>query len=621
LSGWECLNLLNRRDLLQRVALSALTIPASGLIQPHSANAASDASEAAKLNALFDKFAEEDLRRNPETATSFGLDNGARAGLKSRLSDYSLAATQKERLACKHRLAELKTIDRTKLSGIDAANYDTIWFVTSVEDEANSTLDYGGGGATSPYILHQLGGTYQFMPDFLDTQHSIETKDDADAYLARMAGFATAMDQELEQLRHDAASGVVPPDFVIDKTLIQMQAFLDTPIDQAVLVTSIARRAREKGLEAQYGDRAATLYTDKIIPALARQIAYLKELRLSAVHNAGIGSRPKGADFYRIALKQYTTSTLSPDEIHKIGLDLVARYTAEIDARLRAQGITQGTVGQRLAALAVDPHYFYADTDEAKDQLVADLNTKVGVVQAKLPEYFGTVPKAKVEIRRVPKQTEAGAPEGYYQPGSLDGARPGGYYINLRDVTELPKWRLPTLTFHESIPGHHLQITLSNEVKDMPLIRQMTWFSGYGEGWAHYSEQLAVEMGLYDQDPLGYVGQLHGALWRAVRLVVDTGMHARGWSRERATDYYTGAMGDKESAALTEIERYCVWPGQACSYMIGKVTWLRLRDQAKAALGHKFDIRKFHDAGLLNGAVPLAVLETVIGDYIAVSKA
>jgi uncharacterized protein (DUF885 family) len=277
-------------------------------------------------------------------------------------------------------------------------------------------------------------------------------------------------------------------------------------------------------------------------------------------------------------------------------------------------------VGQRLRALYDDPKYRYPNTDAGKDKLIADLNLKVAAVQARLPAYFGTLPKAKLDIRRVPKFTEAGAPGGYYEPGTLDGTRNGAYYINLRDTAEVPNWTLPTLTFHEGIPGHHLQGSLAME-NHLPLIRKTQWFSGYGEGWALYAEQLAVEMGMYDDDPLGHVGQIHDSLFRAVRLVVDSGIHSKGWSREQAIKYYVETLGDQDASATTEVERYCVWPGQACSYMLGKLDWLRLRAKAKTALGPKYDIRQFHDAGLLPGAMPLAVLDRVIDGYIAAKGA
>jgi uncharacterized protein (DUF885 family) len=326
---------------------------------------------------------------------------------------------------------------------------------------------------------------------------------------------------------------------------------------------------------------------------------------------------PKGEDFYRLGLKTYTTATLSPAEIHATGLKLVESLTADLDEKLHAQGFAQGSVGQRLAALGADPRYLYENTDAGKEKLIADLNARVASMQTMLHTRFDTLPKSTVQIRRVPKPIEAGAPLGYYRRGSLDGTRPGAYYINLRDTAEWASWKLPTLTYHEAIPGHHLQISLMQETPGLPLLRKMTSFSGYTEGWALYTEQLAVEMGMYERDPIGLIGQLQASLFRAVRLVVDSGLHAQGWSREKAIDYFVTTLGNNRSSAVSEVERYCVWPGQACSYMIGKLTWLRLRDQAKAKLGPRFDIKKFHDAGLLSGAVPLDVLNSVINDYAA----
>ncbi len=610
--------MLKRRDLMVGAAAVGACAPfAPGFGQAPDGEAA----EAAKMNALFDGFVRETLERQPEEATSLGLDKGDLAILKSRLSDASPAAVAKEKTDNARRMRALETIDRSKLSAFEQVSYDTVMFTLAIEDEGNQAFDYGGNGAGAPYVLSQLTGSYQSVPDFLDTQHAIETKDDADAYLSRLNAFATMMDQELEQVRHDVGLGVTPPDFVIDKTLIQMDAFLKTPADQSSLVQSLVRRAGEKNLTGDYGAKATTLYAEKILPALARQAAFLREQRPKATHDAGVTRLPNGAQYYRVSLKNYTTATIAAEVIHKTGLDLVTSLSADLDALLKAQGLSQGGVGARLAALTADPKYLYDNTDAAKERLIADLNAKVVTVQAKLPDYFGKLPKAKVEIRRVPKAIEAGAPGGYYEAGSLDGTRPGAYYINLRDTAEWPRWGLPTLTYHESIPGHHLQLTLVNEMTDLPLIRKMVWFSGYGEGWALYAEQLAVEMGLYDSDPLGKIGQLHDALFRAVRLVVDSGLHAKGWSREKAVAYYVDALGDKESGAITEIERYCVWPGQACSYMVGKLTWLKARDKARRALGAKFDIKSFHDAGLLSGALPLSVLDQVIDLYIAKARA
>ncbi len=608
--------MLHRRSLLMTMAASGL-VPGIGRAAP--APGPSDTSR--RLRALFDRIVEEQMQRSPELATSLGLDKGRLAPLKSRLSDVSMARDAADRRDNAARLAALKSFDRASLQGLDASSYDTVLFGLQENEAGYEGFAYNGGSVQSPYVISQLVGAYHDVPDFLDTQHAIANADDAEAYLARLGVLPTMMDQELERVRHDAGLGVVPPDFVIDKTLIQMKAFLETPAEKSTLVASLVRRAKEAGLTGDYASRATALYTGRILPALARQADHFMQARRTAVHVAGVARLPKGAEYYALSLKGYTTSSMSPSQIHETGLKLVAELTAGLDTALRAQGFSQGTVGQRLAALGADKTYIYPDTDEAKVALIADLNRKVAVVQAKLPAYFGTLPKTGVEIRRVPKAIEAGAPGGYYQPGTLDGSRAGAYYINLRDTAEVPKWSLPTLTFHESIPGHHLQLTLAQEMRDLPLIRKIVFFSGYGEGWALYAEQLAVEMGLYDHDPLGHIGQMKDAMFRAVRLVVDSGLHAQGWSREQAVAYFVDTLGEKQTAAVTEVERYCVWPGQACSYMVGKLTWLRLRAQAQAALGPKFDIRKFHDAGLLSGALPLDVLEQVIGQYVSATKA
>ena len=607
--------MLHRRSLLTTMAAAGL-VPGLGRAAP----GPDGTDPSARLHALFDRFVQEQLQRNPELATSLGLDNGALAPLKSRLSDVSMAADAKDRRDNAARLAALQAVDRGKLTGVDVASYDTVLYELQLIQAGYDGFDYNGGSLQTPYVVNQLVGTYHDAPDFLDTQHEVKTAADAEAYIARLNAIPRSMDQELERMRHDAGVGVVPPDFVIDKTLIQMKAFLDTPTDRATLVASLVRRAKAAGLTADYGSRASDIYTRQIVPALTRQADYFKSARAKAVHTAGVARLPKGGDYYALSLKSYTTSSMSPSQIHQTGLQLVGELSSGIDTLLRAQNFTAGTVGERLASLAANPAYIYPDTDAGKETLIADLNKKVRVMQAKLPQYFGALPKASVEIRRVPKAIEAGAPGGYYQPGTLDGSRAGAYYINLRDTAEVPRWALPTLTFHESIPGHHLQLTLAQEMQDLPLIRKIVFFSGYGEGWALYAEQLAVEMGMYDDDPLGHIGQMQGALFRAVRLVVDTGMHAQGWSREQAVKYFVDTLGEKQSSAVTEVERYCVWPGQACSYMVGKLTWLHLRAQARAALGPKFDIRKFHDAGLLSGALPLDVLEQVIGHYVSTAK-
>jgi len=603
---------MNRRELIATgmAGASAALLPSLG--QNALAHAAAPANRAtARLALAYDRLMADMLDRSPETVTSLGLDKGVRLAAKGALDDRSLGAIASDIKVNKAHLVMLRAIDRKALSGLERTNYDSLVFDADVRAQS-AKLPFAG----SPYVITQLSGAYQSVPDFLDSQHSVENSADAEAYLSRLSGFATAIDQENEQIRHDTGLGVSPPDFVLQKALEQLKALRDAPAQSANLVLSLSRRAAAKNLAGDWQARASAIYTSQIQPALSRQIALLEAQLPGATHVAGVGRLPQGEEIYRIGLLGYTTSTMSPEDIHRTGLDLIASLSAQLDTILRTQGLTQGSVGERLHALYLRPDQLYANTDAAKVQLIADLNGLVRRISARLPEYFGALPKASLDIKRIPPLIEAGAPGGYYQNASLDGKRPGAYYINLRDTTEVPRWLLPTLTFHEGIPGHHLQVSLAQEAA-LPDIRRTQGFSGYVEGWALYAEQLAVEMGFYDDDPLGHIGQLHDAMFRAVRLVVDSGMHAKGWSRERATAFYCATLGTPQSAAVTEIDRYCVWPGQACSYMLGKLAWLRARDRAKAALGARFDIRRFHDAGLLAGAMPLTVLEGRIEEFIA----
>ncbi|MDQ0462415.1 uncharacterized protein (DUF885 family) [Caulobacter ginsengisoli] len=608
----------NRRQLL--LSAAALGLAAAAPRFAAAADAAPATGEAAKLNTLFDQLMARQLRQSPELATALGVDTGALAWTKSELSDASLQALADNKASNAEGLGKLKAIDRKALTGTDAINYDTVEFVLATQAEGDAKFNYGTGGSGSPYVISQLTGIYQQAPDFLDNQHTIETKADADAYLARLEAFSRVLDQEVVIARRDAAQGVIPPDFIIDKTLIQLKTMIANGADKSPLVESIARRTKEKGIAGDYAGMAASLYEEQIRPALARQQALMEEWRPKAVHDAGCWRLPDGDDYYAVSLRNYTTSNITPDEVHKTGLDLCKSLSAEADKLMKKAGYSKGSVGERYRAMYSDPKLQYENTDAGKDKLIADLNVKVETIQAKLPAWFGQLPKAKLVIKRVPKAIEAGAPGGYYNGPSLDGSRPGIYWINLRDTAETPSWTLPTLTYHEGIPGHHLQNALSNEAGDLPLIRKVIWFSGYGEGWALYAEELAIEMGMYEKDTLGHIGQVHDALFRAVRLVVDSGMHSKHWSREQAIKFYVDAIGDQEAGAITEIERYCAWPGQACSYMVGKLDWLKVRAKAKKALGKKFDIRKFHDAGLLSGAMPLTVLEAAIDNYIAANK-
>ena len=605
--------MLSRRQLLATAA-------AAGAVAAAPRFAAAQGAPSAQLNAFFDELMAQQLRRSPEEATGLGLDTGDLAWTKSTLSDVSLNGYADGKAFTADTLKRLHAIDRKALSGMDAVNYDVVDSTYSIQNEGDRKFDYGGAGAGGPYVISQLNGAYRRTPDFLDNQHTIETRADADAYLSRMEAFARVMDEEMEVVRHDVALGVVPPDFVIDKTLVQMRTSLGQPADSAPLVESIVRRTKEKNIAGDYATQARGLYAERVAPALARQAAYLESLRPSAVHEAGVWRLPKGPEYYEVSLRQYTTANVTPAEVHKMGLDTVAQLSAQADGLMKKIGYTRGTVGERFRAMYEDPKFLYPNTEAGKAKLIADLNGKLAAITAKLPAWFGTLPKAPLQIKRVPAAIEAGAPGAYYNFPSLDGSRPGIYWINLRDTAETPFFTQVTTAYHEGIPGHHLQGALVNETSSLPLIRKTIWNSGYGEGWALYAEQLAVEMGMYDNDVPGHIGMVHDALFRAVRLVVDSGMHDLRWSREQAAKYYIDHIGDPEPAAITEIERYAVQPGQASSYMVGKLEWLRLGEKAKAELGPKFDIRKFHDAGLLSGPVPLTVLESVIDNYIASAK-
>ena len=593
---------MDRRTMLIGSAFAAVFAAARALPQ---------STDDSKLLAdLFDQFMKENLDLSPLFVTSLGMDTGPRARQKSEIDDGSEAGIERHKALTASQLVRLRAVDRTSLSSPDALSYDVVMYGLRAEDAANQAFRYGTGSAGQPYVLSQLDGSYQQLPSFLDNQHTIETRADADAYIARLAGFAALLDQEVEVARHDLATGVTPPDFALATTLLQLQALRAPPAEKSSLTVSVVRRTAEKKIPGDYARQASSVVKDKIYPALERQIAVVTDMQKKASHDAGVWRLPEGEAYYAASLVTWATTSKKPAEIHQMGLELVKDHTARIDTLMRQIGMTQGTVGTRLRAMYEDPQYLYANTDAAKEALLADLNARVQRVRAKLPSYFATLPKAGVEIKRVPKEIEAGAPGGYYQDPSLDGKRPGIYWINLRDSAEQPKWTLPTLTYHEGIPGHHLQGSIQQEAK-LPLIRRVSFYGAYMEGWALYAEQLAAEMGEYDKDPAGYIGYLHNSMFRAVRLVVDTGIHSEKWTREQAVRYVVDTLGDPESASITEVERYCVWPGQACTYMLGKLTFLAQRARAQKVLGANYDIRKFHDAMLLPGAMPLELLERI----------
>ncbi|HEY0053383.1 MAG TPA: DUF885 family protein, partial [Caulobacteraceae bacterium] len=390
--------MLDRRSLLTTAAAGSALAACN-----RTPGAAGSGDETAKLNTAMTAIFQEVIARSPETATSLGLDKGEGAAAKSKLDDRSLAAVAADKRRAVDQLARLRTVRRDGLTGLARVNYDVVEYGLRTQVEADRRFNYASTGSGAPYVLSQLTGAYQSVPDFLDNQHAIETAADADAYLARLDTFGAALDQETERARHDAGLGVVPPDFVIDKALVQMRGLRGQSPENSVLVQSVVRRTGEKSLSGDWGARAASVYTGKIAPALDRQIALLEEWRRGAVHDAGVWRLPEGEAYYAASLAQSTTTTMSPAEVHRIGLEQVRILSEEIGRTTAALGMTTGTPGERMRAMARDAQYLYANTDAAKEQLIADLNGQVRAIQARLPEFFSTLPRSPVDIRRVPK--------------------------------------------------------------------------------------------------------------------------------------------------------------------------------------------------------------------------
>lgn len=607
--------MLSRRELLVTTAAIAVLPRLS-----FAADSAPQATEAAKLDALMAAFFQENLRQNPEGATLLGLDTGPNADLRSKLRDESSAGIAAAKALNASQLSRLNQINASQLTGMERVNFDTLMY-TGESRARIAAFDFGGTSfGPSPYVVSQLTGAYQSVPDFLDTKHRIGNVADADAYLARLEAFAVQLDENTERMKHDAGLGVVPPDFLLDTALTQMNA-TRTSADKSLLVTSIARRCKEKGLPDSYSSRAATIYNEKIGPALDRQIVETSALRATATHDAGVWKFKDGEAFYAAALRFSTTTSKSADDIHQLGLAQAKEISVRLDSLLKAQGMTNRSVGERIAALYKDPKSLYPDTDAGKAAAIAFCNMRLAEIRPRLPSVFKRLPQYTFEVRRVPPQTEPGAAAAFSQPPSLDGSRPGIVYFNLHDTADWPKWALSTTVFHEGLPGHQLEGGLALSNKELPLIRKAIGFSGYAEGWALYAEQLADEIGMYDDDPLGRIGYLKFQLFRANRCVVDTGIHHLKWTREQAIKYFLDQEGDALGFATREVERYCATPAQACSYKIGHTVWINARERTKVALGPRFNIKDFHEAGLDCGRVPLDVLDNVIDRYIAQAKA
>jgi len=567
----------------------------------------------AKLNAAFDEIFQERVRNSPTLASSLGLDKGPNAALKSKFdTDPAPVARAKSLTRNRKAIARLRAISPAALSGAAKLNREVVLY--SLETSTVAPSRWNIDSAQRPYPITQQGGSYFSTPDFLNTSHTIDNAADAEAYLSRLNQFATLLDNDTAEQRAQAARGFLAPKWSIDLALGQMRKLRGVPAEQSSMVDSITKRTAAKGIGGDWARQASNIVSKSVYPALDRQIAAMEALKPTSRPGDGAGRLPNGEAIYAEALRQATTTNFSPTEVHQMGLAQVAEISAEIDKILRSQGYTNGSVGERLNAVGKEQEY--PDTDAGRAELLAYLNNRVEDMYGRLPNAFATLPRAPLEIRRVPPEIQDGASNGYYRGAALDNSRPAIYFINLKDLGDWPKYTLPTLCYHEGVPGHHLQISIAQESKDIPLLRKTGGFSAYSEGWALYAEQVADELGVYADDPLGRAGYLQSFLFRATRLVVDTGIHSKGWSREQATDYMVKTTGYARARSQREIERYCTMIGQACSYKVGHTAWMRARDEAKKRLGARFDIKQFHEV-LREGAMPLSILERRIRERTA----
>jgi uncharacterized protein (DUF885 family) len=601
---------MDRREFLSLGSVAALLpIMPAGLASAQARAAPGDEA----LNQLFEAIFQEQVATFPTFATQLGLDKDQLAGLRSKLDTRPDQQARAENLAqAKRWIARLEAIPPASLSPAAALNREVVLWDLMTNNVGPERFDISN--PQSPYVISQQDGAYFSIPDFLASAHPIENAADAEAYLSRLGQFATVLDNETAEQRRQAARGYLAPGWAIDLALAQLGELRSAAADASSMVDALVSRTTTKGIAGNWKGRAAAIVGGEVYPALDRQIAMLRELRPTAAAGDGLWRLSHGADIYAAALAEATTTSFTPDEIHQIGLQQVAEISAELDKILREAGQTSGTVGERLTALNGRPEQLYPNTDAGRAELIAGLNAGVADMATRLPRAFHNPPTDRLDIRRVPPEIQEGASNGYYRQASLDGSRPAIYFINLKSTADWPKYSLPALTYHEGLPGHHLQLLTAQKAGAMPMLRRIAFYSAYGEGWALYAEQLADELGAYKS--IERAGYLQSFLFRAERLVVDTGIHHKRWTREQAIDHMVAATGFAQPRVKREIERYCASPGQACSYKIGHIAWTRARAKAQKMLGARFDLRDFHEI-LAEGAMPLTIFERRVDERIA----
>ncbi len=563
--------------------------------------------------------------RNPELFTSVGVADGtifdrhsgklADVGIEKRDSDYAFAEKA---------IGEVKAFDRAKLGLQDRVTYDVL---LDFYDSQVAFRQFDWLSSEGIYPISPMFGTQVQLASFMQTQHVIKNQKTARNYVSRLQAMGGKLDALTAEMQQQSAAGVVLPLSLIEKSIIGIDdTIAPKPADNALVTTFVERmksaRDIDRAMQDRLRDEAVAAMTNSVYPAYGRMRDALIAERARAADTAdGVGRLPDGAAFYQAMLRQFTTTDYTPEQIHQMGLDEVARITTEMDTLLIGQGMVEGTVGERTSALSKDPRYLFSNDDAGRKQALDRFQEILDEVAARMPEYFRTIPPGRLKVERVPESSEKGSSGAYYQPAAMDGSRPGVFFANLRDMAEMPRWYMKSLSYHEGIPGHHFQISTAQGLKDLPLIRQQPIYTAYVEGWALYAERLAAEIGMYKDDPLGDLGRLQEEMLRAARLVVDTGIHAKGWTREQAIDYMVGVTGKAESDMTSEVERYMALPGQACAYKVGQLKILELREKARAELGDRFSLKDFHTVVLENGAVPLTVLERLVDAWIAKVKA
>ena len=572
------------------------------------------------INNYVNKVSAQLLFRSPELLTSLGvIDNTPLDFHSGKLGRHDKQSELEDLDGLREARGGLNDYGPEGLEGQELLTWKIVaWFFDDMIRE--SEYEYGG------YRVNQLSGPMVNLPQFLTDRHIIGDEKSFQRYISRLNEFARVIAEVKIRVIDDRDNGTVPPDFVIEKTLLGMRSFIEGGAKQNPLFTTLPKKVENiDGLsdvrKDELSQQALNVIETKILPQYGEMIALFEELLTISNHDAGIWRLPNGEEIYRSALRSNNSTTLTADEIHQIGLSEVARIELEMEDILVDQGLSEGSVVSRIRYLMELPEHNFANTDEGRIEQIAYLNEVNAKIMASIENYFITIPPQPLEIVRVPEYSQDSAPGGYYQPPAMDGSSPGKFYINQKDTRDNPRWTLPTLMYHEGAPGHHFQLSAAQLIENVPFLRKVSPFTAYAEGWGLYSERIAAEdMGMYQDDPLGDLGRLQAEMFRAVRLVVDTGMHAKRWSRERAIEYMLSKTGMTEAEVTREIERYVVWPGQATAYKVGQLFMLRLRAMAENQLGDAFDIREFHEMILMNGAMPLEILEESVESWVEAQK-